>query len=728
MSGMLEVDAAGLAVPVRRGRVVVTSDAGVVLFTGYLATEPERVYAGAGTKGAMYRVALNAVSDEWLLDRESLGVSGMALSQSAGQMIRTLTSRMGGAALTVSGVAGAQQVGVFVPQQAAGFSANAGAVANAGYNAYRVVNGALSLETAGTTTHMFDDGDGTLSPAALKAAAVKELANDVTLSGEIEPAAYISETFAGDGSTTVFKLAEEPFRPKGSATLLTDSFNQGAFNTRVWQIADPGSHLSLGAGGLVMNGGNGFDGQTTLAAIDPVELGGTVVIEAGGVKLGGASVGVLCGLYSGVIANANCVAGFNVRQSGGNTMIAPMVNGTEVGTMYTMLSGHAYTMRLRLHSVESVRVKQTFYTMVDGALQSFGGGAVNAPVSLVFEIVDQGAASNTPATVLYDTASSGAVLSTPGSCSFVAVNSVQLFGSVAWCSVKQTGSAWVVSTLPSGVKQTRLIGVAGEGVDCMLSGTSTVTFFNGRTPVAGEFVTVMYRNRRRSVARLADATSVAAEQTSQWMGRVMHPAARTSVDCEAAAQAVLSFATSRSAALAGNYHAVNPATDVWPGDVLAITSGGETLSVMVRSVTVTDELCAPEVLSYAIDFANDWAESLGMKLSSTVAADALLPATAATGASTALVNLPSLQIVSATGTALQIDAGMAPPTGGGFEVRRADWNFGAAVGQDLVLRSPVRSFSIPREAQVERYYVRMYDGSGMYSRFSSAVYVNLPVG
>ncbi len=72
---------------------------------------------------------------------------------------------------------------------------------------------------------------------------------------------------------------------------------------------------------------------------------------------------------------------------------------------------------------------------------------------------------------------------------------------------------------------------------------------------------------------------------------------------------------------------------------------------------------------------------------------------------------------------------MAPPEGGGFEVRRRDGDFGPGVDQDLVLRSPVRSFSIPREGQVERYYVRMYDGSSLpvYSRSSSAVFMNLPV-
>jgi hypothetical protein len=137
----------------------------------------------------------------------------------------------------------------------------------------------------------------------------------------------------------------------------------------------------------------------------------------------------------------------------------------------------------------------------------------------------------------------------------------------------------------------------------------------------------------------------------------------------------------------------------------------------------------PEVLTYRMGFANDWAEVLGLKLSESIAADALLPSTALSAPGNVLANLQQLQVVSWTDTALQVDAGMAPPAGGGFEVRRRDWDFGPQVDQDLVLRSPVRSFSIPREGQVERYYVRMFDASTipLYSRFSSAIFTDLPV-
>jgi hypothetical protein len=549
----------------------------------------------------------------------------------------------------------------------------------------------------------------------------------------MEPAAYVTETFAGDGTTTVFQLSETLFRPKKTATsaqFLSDSFNGGVIDAQVWQVTDPGSHLGLSAAGLTMTGGNGLDGQTTLTAIDALELGGSLVIEAGSLQLTGASAGVVCGLYSGATQSANCLVGYNVRQSGGATVVAPFVNGVEVGTVFTMLSGHTYTLRIRLHCVEMQRVLQAYYAMVNGAVESFGGGVVSAPMSVVFELQDVGAASNTPATVLYD----GAVASSPASCSFVAVNSVQLFGSMGYCRVTQTGSAWVVSTLPSGTKVTRLIGVAGEGVDCKISAAGKVTFFAGRVPVAGEIVTVLYRTQQRAVARLEDAASVAAEAaggvpgTAQWLGKVLKPAARSSMDCESAAQAVLSFSASRAAAVSGKYEALNPA-DVWPGDVLALMSSGRTTSVIVRRVEILDEMTRPEGLKYQIAFANDWAEGLGLTLSEAIAADALLPQTALTAPGNVLANLRQLQVVSATGSALQVDAGTAPPAGGGFEVRRRDWDFGPGVDQDLVLRSPVRSFSIPREAQVEHYYVRMYDGSTppLYSRFSSAVFTVLPV-
>ena len=745
------LEGTALGSPVRRGRAIVSSDAGEVLFTGYLTTEAVAEYAGAASEGAVYRLVVQAVSDEWLLDKQAgLTRIGMGLATFGGTLVTGLLGRLGKATASefvTSGVTNVRPVGVFEAEAAAAWSVNAGAAAGAAYGAYRVLGGAVTLATAGGTTHALSDGDGTLNVAALKTGSVRELANDVTVSGAMEPTVYWNELFQGDGTTAIFELTGQTEAVnKGNAVLIRDTFSLGAIDPTTWALTDPGAHLALGTGGLAMSGGNGLDGQTTLVSVDQVELGGTVVVELANVILSGASAGVLGGLYSGAVQQANLFAGFNVRQSAGQTVMAPMVNGVEVGTVFAVQSGHQYTIRLRLGCPELLRVKQTYYAMNEASgsfmVNGFGGGLVAGPMSVVFEVSDLGLSSNTPVTVLYD----GAVTGSPASATVVAVNSVQLYGSVGAVKVNRTGTGWVRSTnATTGATATRLVGEAGTGVDCSLTGTTLtgrVTFFPGREPAVGEVVSVAYRGTQRAVARLADELSVATEAqgggngTARWLGHVVKPPARSTEDCEAAAEAVLSFAASRSAAVAGSYAAVNPAgADVWPGDVLKLTANGSSLSAIVRKVTIVDGGSVPETKTYQMTFANDWAEGLGLTLSEAIAADALIPATATDAtlseAVRVLANLQHLTVAPATSanTALLVDAGTDAPTGGGFEVRSYDGGFGTADG-GLVLRSPVRGFTIPLTATGETFFVRMYDGSNppLYSRASNAIVVHLPVG
>ncbi len=757
---------ADLPTPARRGRVVVTNEAGALIFTGYLATEPMAIYAGEGVSGPVYRARLTAVSDEWLLDKQGSGASsatdGLALSltgtSAVSQLTRVAQASPGAvsAGLTLVSGSNPRALGAFAVQPSSSWSTNAGAAASASYASYRVLDGAVSVSPAGSTVHAFSDADGSLNLSALSSANVRELANDVTISGAEEPAVYVQEIFQGDGTTAVFALSEAAFRGT-NRTLVKDAFNEGTFDSSQWTLSDGGNHLQLTSAGLTLNGGNGNDGQTTLTAVNAIEMGGFVLAEFGGFVFGAAADGVLAGFYSGVTALGNCFAGFRVRQSasstGGTTVVVPVVNGAEAGTVFTPVSGHRYTLRLRLFCVEMQRVPQRYYCMVDGEVQEFGSiGGVSAPMQMVFEVVDEGVSSNTPATVLYDTVAAGTSPTvTPATCTFAAVNSVSLYGSVSSVQVTRPGSLWVTSLLPSGAQQTRLVGVAGEGADCKASlGTvagspGKVTYFAGRVPEAGERVTVTYRTQRRAVARIADAVSVASEAAagtgvavpgvSRWLGKVSAPMARSSADCEAAAQAVLAMGTARSASLGGTYLTTNPSEDIWPGDLLQITSAGAAHSLLVRTVEIRDSHAVPEIIGYKIAFANDWAtewaNGLGLKLSEEIAKDATLPATAASGPADALQNLQQMTAVALTDAAIQLDAGIDAPTGGGFEVRRTDWGFGAAnATPDLVLRSPVRSFSIPRSAQTEHFYVRMYDASSppRYSRFSAALFVNWPVG
>jgi hypothetical protein len=133
----------------------------------------------------------------------------------------------------------------------------------------------------------------------------------------------------------------------------------------------------------------------------------------------------------------------------------------------------------------------------------------------------------------------------------------------------------------------------------------------------------------------------------------------------------------------------------------------------------------PEVLQYNVTYANDWAESLSLTTSSSIPKDVLLPPVAAS-VPLGVDSLRDLTVTSLTTTAINVNAGVAAPAGGGFEVRRRDWVFGGADAIDVVLRSPVPNFTIERAFPIEQYYVRMYDGATPpnYSRFSSAVFIN----
>ena len=560
LKGLLCLAGSSLPIPVRRARVVASSDANsAILFTGYLTVEPVAVYAGAASSGPIFRYALSAISDEWLLDKQAAGAPTTAgLGGTSAALLSTLAQRLDGNALASTGLLAGRPLGVLEPPPGATWSAQAGALANAAYSSYRALNGSLSLNLASSVQHSFSDGDGSFSLAALHTASVRELANDVTVTGAEEPSAFITELFVGDGTTFLFNLLGEPAAPSsGHAVIVADPFNQPALDTEIWQVADPGSNLALSGAGLSFTGGTGFDGQTTLTAWNPLELGGTVVLELGSVSLAAGSAGMLGGLYTGAPVLANCFAGFRIRAASGQVIAVPVVQGVETGTPLTLVAGHRYTLRLHLHAPELLRVKQTFYALVDPgsgpSVDSFGGGTLPSSVALVFEARDLGASSNTPVTVLYD----GTVASSPSQSSVVAVNSLNLTGSLGSFSVTRTGSCWITSAPTSGTPFTRLAGTLAEGVDFMVTPGSQgkITFFPGRVPVPGESIFVHYRGRRRAVARVADPVSLAAEAagaapgTCRWIGHITHPPARSTEDCEAAATAILAFSTNRAAAV-----------------------------------------------------------------------------------------------------------------------------------------------------------------------------------
>ncbi len=726
----------GLPAPARNGRLIVYDDSGLLLFTGYVATEPALELAGRCTSGAVYAAAVTAISDDILLSRQYLPQVNTAAA-AAGQALQVLLARMELAGIVATIPQSLPNTAGFQVDAAHTWAENVGALANAIRNAWRLMDGTLTIAPVGSVTHTLSESQGTLSLSGFQLSLLKALANDITVCGEIEPCAHVTEYFQGDGTTLLFNLTEQPYaEPASKQKPLVETFQGPAIDPQFWMLDDPGAYISLTSSGLTCAGGNSQLGVTMVSSLSDLELGGSIVIEAANVQFGAQTSGILNGLYGGGGATlTNCILGFQISQAGGVTGIAPLVNGAAAGTPFAPVAGHLYTLRLRFCAAELQRLQQTYYVTGAGAgIAAFGGLDVNSAGSAVLEVQDvTGGIAGAPVTLW-----SGSLPVVPPTCSFAPLNAGYLQCSIGSVTVDRQGPQWIVSTPPNGTAAVRRIGTAAQGADCTLDRLGRLKFYPASTPQAGEVIAVSYRTRHRSVARLASAASIATEGqggllpgTACWLGSVTNPPARSSVDCESAASAMLAVATSRAAAWTGKYTAWNPEQqgDIWPGDTLAVSSAsaGVTASLTVRAVQIDLTTSVPALAKYTISFANDWAEDLSIKTSSSVPADAWLPQQPET--TTPLANLNTLAVTSVTGSAINISANVTPPTGGGFEVRRRDWAFTPGPGPDLVLRSPVPSISIPRAAATEQYYIRMYDASTPpnYSRFSAAVFVNLPL-
>lgn len=720
----------GAAIPPRNGRVLVWSANGTLLFSGYVVSEPEKAFAGEGCEGTIYLLKVSALSDEVILDRQRASLTTTAVAQAAGDVLSTLTLRAGSTAdVTVQGTTA--MIGSFTAEAGQSWSSNAGLLASVGRTAYRVINGEISLTTIGSAVHRLSETDGSLKPAALTAARARELVNDVTLCGAIEAQNYVTEIFQGDGITTSFTLTQAPLFRK--AKIIEDAFAASSISPLVWTVQDPGNRLSLTAAGLTASGGSGIEGRTSVSSVDEIEMGGVLLLEAGGLQVQAAGEGYVAGFYSGNVQRANLFAGFHVKATNGAWSIAPVVQGADAGNAAPVVSGHTYTLRLRFHCKDKQRALQNYYVSNGAESKSFGGGLIAAGGDLVLELQETTGGMVRPPVILY----AGSVAAAPASCTLVALDSVSFVGSLASVSLQAAGDVWATSiaTGSNTASQILRLGAMADGADARIESSGKLVFYAASVPKSGDQITVSYRIGGRAVARMASASSIAAEAsgaltgTAQWVGSIRLPATRCSIDCENAALAILEMASSRDAAWSGSYQDFNleQQADVWPGDTLSIDapSSGLAANVVVRSVTVEATSASPEMLQYTLKYANDWSEPLSVFASNAVPRDVELPGVAAS-VPLAVGSMRDLAVDSLTTTAIGVNARVTPPPGGGFEVRRRDWIFGAGDAADVVLRSPVPNLTIVRAFPVEQYYVRMYDGAmpPNYSRFSSAIFVN----
>lgn len=725
-----------LAAPTRNQSISVIGDDGTIYFTGYLAVSPLPEYAGMALEGPRYRIALQAVSDELLLDQSGIAPAPTTASTTAGALVTAMVTRTGMTTISTAGVTLSTAVGSFAPEPGANWSQSVGQAANDARAAYRALNGALVLNAVPAVVHPLNETDGSLNLASLTLTATtkRALANDFTVCGEDEPAAYVTEYFLGDGVTTTFNLAETPFfLPTSKSMLIAEPFTASAFNLSVWSLPD--GYMAPGVGGLVMSGGSGYDGQVRLSSVNKFEMGGTMLLEATGVTLANGSNGILPGFFVGDQSMEACQAGFRATAAVGTGAVSlqPVVQGALVGTSYAVNPANQYALRVRVHCIEMERDLSFYRAFGDSGEIAYGGQTNTMPAAVLFELQEFVDGVAGMPVVLYD----GAIAALPDTCWAVAVNSLSLTGTMRAINLTNLGSGWVTSTPSGGSTFTRRLGTTAQGAECHLERSGKLAFYTGFIPPVGEQIAVTYRSVSRAVGRSVNTANQAALAAAglppvcAWTGTVTNPAARSSQDCRNAAQTLAQAASSVSALWSGTYKGVRNSfpADVWPGDALQLNAPSAALNaqVIVRRVKVSYVPSYPDLVSYEIAFANDWADDLAIKTSTSVPANTWLPAAINP---TFVANLSGLAMTSLTGSTVTINTGAAAPTGGGFEIRLRDFAFRSGEDTDLVMRAATETLSFTRISASDRYYVRAYDGATPpnYSEFSAALILNLPLG
>lgn len=737
-STSLILGVSGLLVPQSGGRVVLSRSDGALVFTGRVSTVPSSEYAGWGERGLLLRYSVVAVSDELLLDNKTLPTRSAFVNRTAGDVLREITKELAPGVFDVTQVAQLDVVPEYQSDPQKKWSAHAAELGVLARGRHFVKKGQIIFQAIGANTFVLDESLPGFAADGLKLTAHGGIANDVTVIGLVEPQAYVTDYFVGDGVSLHFSLSQAPFT-RLNAVVLDEEWIGAALNPVRWSVSDPQSAVSVSLGKLQINGGTGVDGQSLVDSVESIDAGGALFLQHGDTSFSASSNGVIGGVYAGAINVAGCVAGFRVTPSGGQSSIQALVNGALVGAALVTQAGHRYVFATRLYASEAYRRLQTFHSSSHPAGAGRGGSVLAAKVRVILEVHDIDPANpgslEAPSIVLFD----GVVANFPDACTYCLVNATSMHCSIAFTRILRISDALVRSALPGSGYRTRLTGSPLEGSECAVTGQS-LQFFAAFAPVPNEQIVVKYRTPGRAIARVVDPVSIASLQRSDDDGTrgavvTLHlPAPRTSADCVNAAEALLDDKT--QAGWAGEYDTWSDflpagAREILPGDGLQLNvpSRGAQFLTIVREVLLDFTDLSNDRAQYKIRFATEAAQPLALQFQGN--SQRTLPATATLVKDTAL-NLPAsllaAEITNITSTTTTMDAGQGLPVGYGVEVRRSDLGWGPDNDRNLIGRFTAQTFTVPRLAKSQSYFLRLYDGSNppQYSPYSALLRISYP--
>ena len=719
-------------IPASGGRVVLQRNDGYKLFTGYLTAAPQQEPLGYGQKARAWRYTLTAQDDSWLLERNTLAIRPPFVWRSAGDALRTITNDVLPGVLDISGVQDFAQVYQYATNAQKDWNEHAQELAAMAGASYIVQDGKLTFQPIGQQSFSINENDAKFVPEGLVVAKPDLLRNDVTIVGELEPELYVRNYFLGDGLTLNFALSTKPY-DSTTTTLFQENYLGPGLTPTLWALSDPNRAVGVYAGALHLNG------PGTLRYVEQVELAGGLRIQHGQVSFNGASQGTIGGVYNGSVGDGNCVAGFRITPNGGNSNLQALINGAPVGSVITTAPGHLYAFATEILASEAHRVHQCYYSSAHGPNNQRGGDGIGCGVRLVLSVHDvdpnNPGTLAAPATVLYDDVQ----WSTPAFGVYAVVDGSSLHFDLSFTRVTQMAAAEVRSMKTGASFRTRLTGALAEGGECYVTSADKLHFYPPYPPDPSEEIIVTYRGSARAMARVQDTNSISSHHYGPDNGqricvhRLKLPKAPSSVDCENAALAVLDDATQQ--AWAGSYDVISdllPAGDVVPGMLAQVSapSWQAQFSACVREVEVQVLGVDDDRSHYSIKFTNYAAALPTLEFNSTLLTEPLTTVFTVTGPSSSLYlsALTAAQVTDIIATEITIDAGTAPPPGGGIAVRRSDGGWGAGDNGNLAGRFSSQTFVVPRLSRVQDYYLRQYDGSNppKYSRYSMLLHVDYP--
>ena len=738
----------GLVIPAAGSRVTLTKNNGSDVFTGYLTSAPQYEYLGWGEQGPVYRYNIIAESDEVLLNRKALPNRYPFVDRSAGDALRQLAQDLLPGLFDTRAVQDLDTLAVYAVNPQKTFSFHAAEIAVAARASFRAMAGALILAPVGTATYALEESDAHYSPEGLWLSSPNLLVNDLTVIGQSEPQAYVRDYFVGDGESLKFYLSQTPFA-QAKPALIDEEYLGPDLDPTTWVVNDPSGAISVVAQTLQVAGGTGTDGQTSVSFIEQIELGGALELQHGDVSFTAASQGVLGGLYAGAISVAGCLAGFQITPSGSGSNIQALINGLPTGPVMATTPGHQYFFTTYLYSMEVYRSGVTYHSSLHPAENGWGGAAVTADCRFVLEVQDIDPSNPetlvAAATVLYD----DVIENAPGFCTYALVNAANMQCSIAYTYVAHISLAEIRTAVQLSPTEyapyiTQLVGALSDGAECEITSDPALDFYPAYVPALNELIVASYRGSGRAVAQVENAASVASLQNGPDDGtrgavrEMKTPEARTDVDCENAALAILDDAT--GTAWLGTYETWSDflpgaAADIFPGDAITVDvpSRGAAFTAIVREVAIQIADPSDDRGFYTIGFANDLAAALGIEYgasATTIALQDMPPLLQTTQVGSYYqTNLTEAQITGTTSTTVQVDAGITPASGEGIEVRENDFGWGQANDRNLLGRFSTQTFSLPRLATTQNYFLRLYDSSSppRYSRYSAALHIDYPL-